>query len=149
MAGRLNYPLTEIFTCLAAVRLAVGSVESYGLCVRRCGCWGRRYATGLNACAADLFGRAKVTSSRGRRWAPSWDHFCGDNPVAVVKGSWVVIGREQRLVTTVVINRQRYLEGRYHAGATVERHRQRQPSRESRRSKNNRMFAEPPRSGTT
>ena len=119
MAGRLNYPLTEIFTCLAAVRLAVGSVESYGLCVRRCGCWGRRYATGLNACAADLFGRAKVTSSRGRRWAPSWDHSCGDSPVAVAKGSGVVIGHEQRLVTTVVIKRQRYLEGRYYVGGQL------------------------------
>ena len=39
--------------------------------------------------------------------------------MAVVKGSWVVIGREQRLVTTVVINRQRYLEGRYHAGGRL------------------------------
>ena len=31
----------------------------------------------------------------------------------------MVMGREQRLVTTVVINRQRYLEGRCHAGVQL------------------------------
>ena len=44
---------------------------------------------------------------------------CGYKPVAVVTGSRVVIGREQRLVTTVVINRQRYLEGRYYVGGQL------------------------------
>ncbi len=39
--------------------------------------------------------------------------------MAVAKGSGVVIGHEQRLVTTVVIKRQRYLEGRYYVGGQL------------------------------